>query len=76
MARPRTRATLNVFLNGRRVGHLRKEASGAIDFQYDDAWLGWQHTFPISLSLPLREDRYIGDSVVAVFDKRTICPTI
>lgn len=68
MARPRTRATLNVFLNGRLVGRLRKEASGAIDFQYDGAWLGWQHTFPISISLALREDRYTGDSVVAVFD--------
>ena len=64
----RARAALNVFLNGRRVGRLRKEASGAIDFQYVDTWLGWEHTFPISLSLPLREDRYSGDSVVAVFD--------
>jgi serine/threonine-protein kinase HipA len=68
MARSRTHVPLAVFLNGRRVGRLRKETSGAIDFQYDDAWLQWEHTFPISLSLPLREDRYVGKPVVAVFD--------
>src|ERR1700676_2972226 len=68
MARPRTRIPLNVFLNGRLVGRLRRQASGAIDFQYADEWLGWEQAFPVSLSLPLREDRYIGDPVVAVFD--------
>lgn len=68
MARQRTRTPLNVFLNGRRVGQLRKEPSGAIDFQYDESWLAWQHAFPVSLSLPLREDRYTGEPVIAVFD--------
>ena len=68
MARRRTRIPLNIFLNSRLVGQLRKEASGAIDFRYDESWLGWEHTFPVSLSLPLREDRYIGDPVIAVFD--------
>lgn len=68
MARPRTRVPLNVFLNARLVGRLRKETSGAIDFQYDESWLAWEHTFPVSLSLPLREDRYTGDPVTAVFD--------
>jgi serine/threonine-protein kinase HipA len=68
MARSRTHVPLGVFLNGRRVGRLQKEPSGAIDFQYDDAWLQWEHTFPISLSLPLREDRYVGKPVVAVFE--------
>lgn len=68
MARPRTRVPLNVFLNGRLVGRLRKEPSGAIDFQYNASWLGWTHAFPVSLSLPLREDRYIGDPVFAVFE--------
>ena len=68
MARSRTHVPLGVFVNGRRVGRLRKETSGSIDFQYDGSWLEWDHTFPISLSLPLREDRYVGTSVVAVFD--------
>lgn len=64
----RRRTPLNVFLNGRLVGRLRRQASGAIDFEYDGMWLAWEHTFPVSLSLPLREDRFVGDPVVAVFD--------
>ncbi len=68
MPRARARPPLNVFINSRLVGQLRKQASGATDFQYDESWLHWQHVFPISLSLPLREDRYVGDPVVAVFD--------
>ncbi len=68
MAKKRTRVPLNVFLNGRLIGRLQRETSGAIDFQYDPQWLDWEHTFPVSLSLPLREDQYIGDPVIAVFD--------
>ncbi len=47
---------------------MRKAASGAIDFRYDESWLAWNHSFPVSRSLPLREDRYIGPLVEAVFD--------
>ena len=55
-------------MNGRFVGRLRREGSGAIDFQYDAAWLAWDNALPVSMSLPLREDRFVGDPVVAVFD--------
>src|ERR1700712_102042 len=68
MARRRAHIPLNVFLNGRLVGVLRRASTGAIDFLYDQAWLTWQSAFPISLSLPLREDRYIGAPVINVFD--------
>jgi len=68
MARRRTHKPLNVFLNGRLVGLLKREATGAIDFQYAQEWLAWENTFPVSLSLPLREDRYIGAPVINVFD--------
>jgi serine/threonine-protein kinase HipA len=68
MARRRTRSPLNVYLNARLVGRLRRQASGAIDFQYDPDWLSWEHALPVSLSLPMREDRYTGDPVIAVFD--------
>lgn len=68
MARKRKSRRLNVFLNSRHVGQLNREASGAIDFRYDPAWLAWEHTMPVSLSLPLREDRFIGAPVSAVFD--------
>ncbi len=66
--RPRTRVPLDVFLNGRLVGKLGRETSGAIDFRYESSWLIRENAFPVSLSLPLREDRYIGAPVVAVFD--------
>ena len=68
MARKRSYQPLSVFQNGRIVGRLNRETSGAIDFRYDADWLGRERPLPISLSLPLREDRYIGAPVLAVFD--------
>lgn len=59
---------LNVFLNSRLVGQLRRDLSGAISFQYDRAWLEWEFVLPVSLSLPLREQAYSGAPVIAVFD--------
>lgn len=47
---------------------MARESSGAIDFRYDADWPGWEHTLAISLSLPLREKRYIGAPVPNVFD--------
>ena len=68
MARSRSFAPLNIYLNGRHVGQLNRSASGAISFQYADVWLKWEHTLPVSLSLPLREQRYTGAAVSAVFE--------
>jgi serine/threonine-protein kinase HipA len=68
MARRPGHVPLNVYLNGRLVGRLRRESSGAIDFQYNKSWLDWENAIPVSVSLPLREDRYIGDPVLAVFE--------
>ncbi len=68
MARKRIRIPLDIYLNSRLVGRLRRQPSGAIDFQYDPSWLDWEHSLPVSLSLPLREDRFTGDPVIAVFD--------
>lgn len=68
MARRKAHAPLNVFINNRLVGRLRKEASGAVRFQYDQTWLDWGPAFAISLSLPMRETAYSGEAVVAVFD--------
>ena len=66
MPRQRLNKPLRVLLNNRLVGHLLKEASGAISFRYDESWLSWSNTFPISMSLPLREDAFRGERVVAV----------
>jgi serine/threonine-protein kinase HipA len=68
MARKKTHAPLNVFLNNRFVGRLTKQTSGAIEFNYDRSWLEWDNALPISLSLPLRETRFIGERVMAVFE--------
>lgn len=68
MARRRKHAPLRVLLNNRLVGYLNKAPGGAIDFRYDPTWLGWGNAIPVSLSLPLREDAYKGEPVVAVFE--------
>ena len=68
MSRRRAHAPLRVLLNNRPVGRLNKAATGAIDFQYEPAWLDWEYAMPVSLSLPLREDAYRGAAVTAVFD--------
>jgi serine/threonine-protein kinase HipA len=68
VARTKKNPPLRVLLNGRDVGMLSRAASGAIDFQYAREWLAWENAIPVSLSLPLREDRYIGAPVLAVFE--------
>jgi serine/threonine-protein kinase HipA len=68
MARHLTYEPLNVFLNSRLVGQLRRKPSGAIEFQYDADWLAWAPALPVSLSLPLREEAYVGAAVSAVFE--------
>lgn len=68
MARTRKNPPLRVLLNSRNVGLLARASSGAIAFQYAREWLEWENAIPVSLSLPLREDRYIGAPVIAVFE--------
>ena len=68
MPRKPINAPLRVLSNNRLVGRLLKEPGGAISFRYDESWLSWSNTFPISMSLPLREDGFRGDRVVAVFE--------
>lgn len=68
MPRRRRYPPLRVLLNNRLVGHLSREPSGAVRFTYDSSWLEWDYALPVSLSLPLREDAYTGEPVIAVFD--------
>jgi serine/threonine-protein kinase HipA len=68
MARTRRHPPLRVYQNNRLVGHLLKETSGAISFRYDPTWLERGNAFPVSLSLPLREDAWRGEPVLAVFE--------
>lgn len=66
--RPRHPPPLRVYQNSRLVGSLRREPGGAILFQYADEWLARDGAFPISLSLPLRDDPWRGEPVAAVFE--------
>lgn len=66
MARRRQYTPLLGYLNNRLVGQLTKEPSGAISFRYIGSWLGWDRTFPVPLSLPLRGDPYRGEPAAAV----------
>ncbi len=68
MGRRRTYTPLNVFFNSRLVGQLNRQTGGATSFQYEQAWLDWAHSMPVSLSLPLRAEKYIGPPVIAVFE--------
>ncbi len=68
MARQRQYTPLRVYQNNRLVGQLLKEPSGAIEFLYDQSWLDRKNAYPVSLSLPLREDAYRGEPVAAVFE--------
>lgn len=68
MARTRTHSRLSVYQNGEIVGYLSKQASGAVQFEYADEWLSNERAYPVSLSLPLREDAFKGAAVVAVFE--------
>lgn len=68
MARRRTHIPLDVYLNARLVGRLHRSAGGAVEFRYDDNWLSWEGALPVSLSLPLREERYSGNAVITVLD--------
>ena len=68
MGRKRSYTPLNVFLNSRLVGQLVREPSGGVSFAYSRDWLDWEHRMPVSLSLPLQENRYSGAPVMAVFD--------
>ncbi|RYD36928.1 MAG: type II toxin-antitoxin system HipA family toxin [Verrucomicrobiaceae bacterium] len=68
MPRKRQHTPLRVLLNNRLVGHLLKDAGGAVEFRYHESWLNWQPAMPVSLSLPLREDAYRGAPVLAFFE--------
>ena len=59
---------LTVLLNGRLVGEIDMARSGAISFRYAPDWLAWEHTLPVSLSLPLQEQVHQGAPVIAYLE--------
>lgn len=61
-------STLDIYMNGYRVGHLSRIDSGAHIFRYDEMWIVKEGARPISLSMPLRHDAYTGREVINFFD--------
>ncbi|MCM2280547.1 MAG: type II toxin-antitoxin system HipA family toxin [Bdellovibrionaceae bacterium] len=59
---------LHVYLNSLPLGTLEYKARKSLVFTYQRSWLERAQTFPISRSLPLREDSFEGDVVFAYFD--------
>ena len=59
----KTRESLSVLINGNLVGHLEKMRNSTLRFRYDQSWLDFVGSRPISLSLPLRSNAYEGDLV-------------
>jgi serine/threonine-protein kinase HipA len=68
MGRKRAYAPLDVYMNRRKVGQYFRDPDGAFSFTYAPEWLAWENTLPISRSLPLRAERYVGQPVIAVFE--------
>jgi serine/threonine-protein kinase HipA len=68
MGRKRAYAPLDVYMNHRKVGQYFRDPNGAYAFTYAPEWLAWENTLPISRSLPLRAERYVGQPVIAVFE--------
>lgn len=66
MGRKKLVKTLNVYLNGVKVGDLRKDTGGQTSFQYGPEWL--PTNFAISNSLPVREQEFRGEVVSHYFD--------
>ncbi len=68
MGRRRLGAELFVFMNGEKVGLLSRASKGRLEFRYDAAWLQSTSGRPLSLSMPMAEHAYSGDTVENYFD--------
>ncbi|MEN0058531.1 MAG: type II toxin-antitoxin system HipA family toxin [Bdellovibrio sp.] len=68
MAKKSSSIPLNIYLNGLFVGTLAYPAQKNLSFHYSDFWLSRSSSFPISRSLPLREQPYVGNEIYAYFD--------
>ena len=59
---------LRILMNGLLVGTLIKTIKGALSFTYDKSWLMTPGARPVSLSLPLVSQPFVGDVVYNFFD--------
>lgn len=60
-------SALVVWFGAEVVGRVRVDDDARFCFAYDEAWLAREARFPISLSLPLRADEYVGGAAHTFF---------
>jgi serine/threonine-protein kinase HipA len=60
--------TLNIWVEAspEPIGRLTADDNGAVQFTYERAWAYAAANFPLSLSLPLREEPF-GDAISRAF---------
>jgi len=68
MAKKKSTTSLKVLLNNLYLGNLGYKSRKLLTFQYSPEWLQRELPFPISRTLPLREDPFDGDEVYSYFD--------
>lgn len=68
MGRKRQRRVLDVYVGSSKVGMYSLEPSGATSFRYDPDWLSFDKAFPISVSMPLTDRVWSGESAANYFD--------
>ena len=66
--RKRKKSVLDVYVGVTKVGTYSYEASGTTSFRYEQAWISSDLAFPISLSIPLSNRVYSGESAANFFD--------
>ncbi len=68
MGRKRQSAELFAYMNGEKVGRLSRAPDGKLTLRYDAIWLKSPSGRPLSLSMPLAEQAYSGETVESYFD--------
>lgn len=58
-------AGLAVLLGEHAVGHLARDTSGLLTFEYGETWLADDSAYPLSIAMPLTRARHSGDVVEA-----------
>lgn len=68
MGRKRRGRVLEVYVGTSKIGRYARMPSGTTSFRYDPDWLSSDRAFPISLSMPLSDRIWSGESAASYFD--------
>jgi serine/threonine-protein kinase HipA len=68
VGRKRQGRVLDVYVGSSKVGQYSRTPGGATSFRYAPDWLASESAFPISLSMPLSDRIWSGESATSYFD--------